>query len=349
MTTVSRPNREALDKALNIFRDAMRPFIVRHLRQVRGSTVEESIKRSLPDRKVVYFEQNLGNKGGNIAASIDVNDFPHLVQRNWRETFAAAFGYANNIRGALWQIADVRNQIAHPGHSDLEIELVRARMFDIADLLKRINAPEEAEEVSKIGNNLTVMPPTMTTAENQDVAEAVWEPPAANEAFEQERDARMERQFAGHTFKCVGQIQPERDRSGEPIKYSSGAMPDVPLNNYGQGPFCQFSVAKGPSWRLSGVFVVTCDEAVRSVGETVNLARFWNLRGRITPAAVRKQGGQQTHCRINSLILDEAKRGADIVLWFRCVHHDTERKGLKKQLLNALDPPWDRIRPQFPN
>lgn len=155
MTTVSRPSREALDEALNIFRDAMRPFIVRHLRQVSGATVEEAIKRSLPDRKVVYFEQNLGNKDGNIAASIDVNDFPHLVQRNWRETFAAPFGNANTITPALWLIADGRNQTAHPGDSDLETEYVRTQLFHIADLLERINAPEQAGAVSKIRNNLT--------------------------------------------------------------------------------------------------------------------------------------------------------------------------------------------------
>ena len=155
MTTVSRPNREALDDALNIFRDAMRPFIVRHLRRVPGATVEEAIKRSLPDRKSVHFEQNLGNRAGDITASIDVNDFPHLVQRNWRETFATPFGNANTITPALWLIADGRNQTAHPGTSDLEIEYVRTQLFHIADLLERINAPGQAEAVSEIRNNLT--------------------------------------------------------------------------------------------------------------------------------------------------------------------------------------------------
>ena len=170
MTTVSRPNREALDEALNIFRDAMRPFIVRHLRQVPGATVEEAVKRSLPDRKVVYFEQNLGNKGGNIAASIDVNDFPHLVQRNWRDTFAMPFNNANTITHALWLIADGWNQTAHPGDSDLETEYVRTQLFHIADLLERINAPEQAGVVSKIRNNLTA---TATEAEQAPLVAAM--------------------------------------------------------------------------------------------------------------------------------------------------------------------------------
>ena len=343
MATVSRPNRETLDKALNIFRDAMRPFIVRHLRQVPGATVEEAIKRSLPDWKVVYFEQNLGNRGGNIAASIDVNDFPHLVQRNWRETFAAAFGNANTITSTLRLIADARNQTAHPNESDLETEFVRTHLYHIADLLQRINALEEAGAVSSIRSNLTVATPTVTTAENQDVAEAAWEPLTSNESFEQEHEATMERQFAGHTFKRVGQIQPERDHSGKPVEYTPEAIPNDLLNRYGLGPFCRFSVAQQQNWQIGGVSIVTCNESVRSVGETVNLSRYWFSRGRIAPAAARK-GGQQSNCRINNLILGEAKRGADIVLWFHCVQHDAERKELKARLIAALSPPWDRTK-----
>ena len=354
VTTVSRPNREALDKALNIFRDAMRPFIVRHLRQVPGATVEEAIKRSLPDRKVAYFEQNLGNKGGNISASIDVNDFPRLVQRNWRETFAAPFGNANTITPALWLIADGRNQTAHPGDSDLEIEYVRTQLFHIADLLDRINAPEEAGAVLEIRNNLTMAPPATATAENLDETTVPSRRPNGDlktwrdEALEPELEAKIERQFAGHTFERVGHIQPERDHSGELVERLPEA--NVPLHIHGDGPFCRFSIAQQRNWRrLGGVFVVTSDGAVRSVGETEDLARYWYSRGRIAPAAVRKKGGQQANCRINSLILGEAKRGADIVLWFHSVQQDAERKELKARLIAALNPPWDLTRPQFLN
>lgn len=200
MTTVSRPNREALDEALNIFRDAMRPFIVRHLRQVPGATVEEAIKRSLPDRKVVYFQQNLGNKGGNIAASIDVNDFPHLVQRNWHETFAAPFNNASTIRPSLWLIADGRNQTAHPGDSDLETEYVRTQLFHIADLLERINTPEQAGAVSKIRNNLTAT-----------VTEAAQEPLVAAMPEDQDEHTAPPRRPNGNLKPWREVIPPTRD------------------------------------------------------------------------------------------------------------------------------------------
>ena len=151
----------------------------------------------------------------------------------------------------------------------------------------------------------------------------------------------MERQFAGHTFKRVQEIQPERDSSGEPVEYRPECIDDAPLHRYGQGPFCRFSVAQGRSWRTGGVFVITCDDAARSIGETVNLARFWNFRSEITASAVRQKGGQQTHCRINSLILSEAKRRADIVLWFHPVENAAVRKELRARLIAALNPPWN--------
>ena len=65
-----------------------------------------------------------------------MNDFPQLVQRNWRDTFAGFFGNASTITHALWLIADGRNQTAHPGTSDLEAEYVRTQLFHIADALE---------------------------------------------------------------------------------------------------------------------------------------------------------------------------------------------------------------------
>ena len=36
MATIHRPNKDALTKAVDIYRDAMRAFIIRHLRRVQG-------------------------------------------------------------------------------------------------------------------------------------------------------------------------------------------------------------------------------------------------------------------------------------------------------------------------
>lgn len=67
-TTIARPNRDALNKAIDVYRDAMRPFIVRTLKaNVRGATVEEAIRRSLNDRSRDQFDRNLKANGGNTA------------------------------------------------------------------------------------------------------------------------------------------------------------------------------------------------------------------------------------------------------------------------------------------
>ena len=67
MTTVDRPNRAALNNALDLFRDAMRPFIIRHLSSIPGTNAEGAVKRSLPDQKVAQFNQNIRVEPGNVS------------------------------------------------------------------------------------------------------------------------------------------------------------------------------------------------------------------------------------------------------------------------------------------
>ena len=79
MTTVQRPNKDALIKVMDIYRDAMRPFLVHHLRQVPGKRVEDAIRQALRDNQANQFDQNLQN-GRSVEESIDINDFPELVR-----------------------------------------------------------------------------------------------------------------------------------------------------------------------------------------------------------------------------------------------------------------------------
>ena len=154
MTSVPRPHRDALNHALDLFRDGMRPFLIRCLRTIPGSNVERAIKNSLPDKKREWFEQNIRASGGNSADYIDVNDFPHLVQKNWRDAFKSAFPDNDPVISKLWMVADARNQAAHPGTSDLDVEYVRTHLFIIADLLERINNPEAAQGVTALRDEL---------------------------------------------------------------------------------------------------------------------------------------------------------------------------------------------------
>ena len=151
----------------------------------------------------------------------------------------------------------------------------------------------------------------------------------------------MERGFADYSFTRVGAIRPEHDSRGALIEERPESSRNLLLHRYGRGPFCRFRIAQEGRWRRSGVYVLTCGHGVRYVGTCKNLATIWNFVGRITRSAVRYEGGQQTHCRINSLILSEVKQEAEPVLWFRAVHDDRARRALKTLLVAALNPPWN--------
>ena len=154
-TTIDRPNRNALNKALDIYRDAMRPFIVRNLRRVQGRQVEDAILNLLNDYQKGQFQDNLSRNPADIEAAIDINDFPTLLSRGWREAFQEAFPSGDrSVQNAAWQITEARNSVSHPGTQDLDAEFVRSRLFDIADTLGRINAPQQKAEIERIRDAL---------------------------------------------------------------------------------------------------------------------------------------------------------------------------------------------------
>jgi predicted AAA+ superfamily ATPase len=150
MNTIERPHRDVLNKALDIYRDAMRPFIVNSLRRVRGRTLEEVLYDSLP-RQAHEFQERLGANGGNVEAVIDITHFPALVSKNWRgEVFGRQFGGDMTVQNLLYLITQARNHVMHPSTEDLESEYVRVSLFHISDVLGRINAAEAKAEVEKL-------------------------------------------------------------------------------------------------------------------------------------------------------------------------------------------------------
>ncbi len=151
MNTIERPHRDVLNKALDIYRDAMRPFIIRSLKQIKGKHIEEAICDVLSPKQVNDFQQNLRNNDGNIQAAIDIGDFPNLISRNWRgEVFGRQFGGDMTVQNLLYLITQARNHVMHPSTEDLEPEYARASLFHISDVLGRINATESKVEIEKL-------------------------------------------------------------------------------------------------------------------------------------------------------------------------------------------------------
>ena len=164
-TTVLRPNRDALDKGLNIYRDAMRPFTLRGLKRVRGMTVEQAIQRALPPNVYALFSTNSRKPGASLRDALDVSHFPHIIRRFWQETFRHEFQDERGVWNRLWIIAEARNQVAHPlrGAKDLDADIAADALFNISYILRAINATEEAAAVQKIREGVTA-PPTPAIA-----------------------------------------------------------------------------------------------------------------------------------------------------------------------------------------
>ena len=144
-----RPNKKALVDALDIYRDAMRPFIVRCLKRIPGGKVEDHVKAALRDDQHNQFEQNM-SEGRSVEESIDVGDFPQVVKGYWRDVFRDAFKQSGVARDALYRIVEARNNVSHPGIQDMELDYTLDRLRDIVSVLAEINDIDRSIAVIEI-------------------------------------------------------------------------------------------------------------------------------------------------------------------------------------------------------
>jgi len=113
---------------------------------------------------------------------------------------------------------------------------------------------------------------------------------------------------------------------------------NLPLNNYGAGPFCKFKIPN--SLNVPGVYAIVVGGDVDYIGECQNLSSRYNMGyGNISPRNCY-MGGQETNCRINNLILSAARSGVRISLWFL----ETERyKEIESELRGSIKLKWNRF------
>ena len=348
---IERPNRKAMSDALDIYRDVMRPFIVRCLKRVFPGRVEIEMRRAFReeqrDKQLRQFDGNR-RSGRSIGDSIDINDFPWIVGYHWQEVFSREIKRGSVVIDVLSLIAEIRNEEAHPGSRDMDSEYVRARLYDVSSVLRDIDALGPAGIVEGIRNSLFAVTgdadhngPGVKTPQKErtDIG------PTISDTTDQAPRGVVERSFAGYKFKRVESIQPERNERGTLIEERVDGA-NSPLHNYGQGPFCRFRVAQG--WRQSGVYVLASDGKPLYVGECKNLESVWRSYGQISPSAVKK-GGNQTYCRINNRILNEANQRKELILWFHAITEDKQRKRCKADLTNKLNPLENRTSPRSPH
>lgn len=151
MSTAQYPNRDALQHGLNIYRKEMSEFIVRYLRQRRGTRINDSVSQSLTDNQSQEFESNLRENDGKAVDSIEIGFIPPLIEKNWGDVFQHQFRNPRTIRNTLRVIRDLRNDLSHD-KSGLDVPADRAEtgLYHISEALASVNRPEQQAEILEI-------------------------------------------------------------------------------------------------------------------------------------------------------------------------------------------------------
>jgi len=149
-------------------------------------------------------------------------------------------------------------------------------------------------------------------------------------------------QLGKYQFRYICSINPEINTDGSILEFMPQNRYDnkasLSLNRHGTGPFCKFNIPR--KFDFSGVYAVVVNRKVKYIGECKVLSSRFNMGyGNISPRNCFV-GGQETNCRINNLILQHAKAGADISLWF---HLTNEYKMVEEELRDSLSLCWNRL------
>lgn len=137
-----------------------------------------------------------------------------------------------------------------------------------------------------------------------------------------------------YIFEYVDHVEPLRDARGSvlvlaPAPENRGHI-GRGLHAYGSGPFCIFTIRGAPV--QGGVYLIVVAEQPAYVGVCQNFSTCFNSHlGHIRYSACL-QGGQQTFCRLNTLICRELLEGGRVSLWSFSAGED-RRAAIKKSLL----------------
>lgn len=149
-------------------------------------------------------------------------------------------------------------------------------------------------------------------------------------------------EIAGLPFRRICQLKLQRDPGGLIRQFMPQSnyqnREDLPLNRYGQGPFCRFRIPA--DFQIAGVYIISRNGTPLYIGECENFSNRFNAGyGQISPRNCFK-GGQETNCRINALVLREIQAGSSLELYF---HPCEDYKELEERLRREVRPEWNRI------
>ena len=119
-------------------------------------------------------------------------------------------------------------------------------------------------------------------------------------------------------FEFICNIDPIRNSCNIILPYDPKSLyvnsKNIPLHQYGNGPFCKFQIDN--TVKDAGIYVIVVSSNLKYIGETGKLAERFNVGyGNISPRNCFR-GGQSTNCRINHNIYNAIKKGEQIELYF---------------------------------
>ena len=145
----------------------------------------------------------------------------------------------------------------------------------------------------------------------------------------------------GFEFQLASEIRVDRNPDGSVYtdrpqsRYAKASQ--VSLHKYGDGEFCRFRF--DGLRQAEGVYCVFGGDGLRYVGEAVDLRKRWYAYGQISPKNCY-EGGRETNCRVNKLILDAVGKGVVLTLWYLVT---PRRKAIEAELRERFRPPWNRV------
>ena len=161
MVISQSPNQDAIYSALNIFRPPMRRFVLTRLYQAPGPSPQAKIKAALTPEPGGRFkwrinpsvvEARLKRSQGDLEDFLDIGDFRWIVEYYWDEVFSNQFSDNRKIAVfKLREVADARNDVAHPGVRDIEPEYALRSLNAMVYLLRQIGDHTAAEDVEAVG------------------------------------------------------------------------------------------------------------------------------------------------------------------------------------------------------
>lgn len=142
----------------------------------------------------------------------------------------------------------------------------------------------------------------------------------------------------GQIFKFICRIELELRSDGSILKEKPCGGNTQVLHRYGKGPFSRFKIPT--DIRDEGVHALMSNDDIKYIGGCKNLAQGYSSGfGRIAIKSAPFIGGNETYCRINTLILKQIESGSIVELWFK---KTAEYHRVKSVLVHRINPGWNR-------